>query len=208
VITYEHDHYCDETKSFQVGSTFTVLNTLETYICTDATTDNAVWVLKGVSLQNVLDYNHDLVDGNNFQGTGAGLDNSGTIVIAIGENSAQANQGDNVNAIGSGSAQLNKSSFVNAFGTNCCNDNRGIFVNGLGYNTLSSNEGDNVVGLGTDAGIGNLLSNSFIISNRELPTYLDYATASIAITVLNGAVANNTYLYHDQTTNSIGAVRL
>ena len=33
----------DETQGFGVGSRFTVLNTGKTYICTDATTDNAVW---------------------------------------------------------------------------------------------------------------------------------------------------------------------
>jgi hypothetical protein len=30
------------------------------------------------TLQEVLDNNHDLVDGNNFQGTGAGVSNTGT----------------------------------------------------------------------------------------------------------------------------------
>ena len=40
------------------------------------------------TLQQVLDFNHDLVDGNNFQGTGAGVGNTGTDVIALGTNSA------------------------------------------------------------------------------------------------------------------------
>jgi len=52
------------------------------------------------------------------------------------------------------------------------------------------------------------LSSSFIVSNNALPTYANYAAASAAITVLLGGSANNTYFYHDQATNSIGAVRL
>jgi len=44
--------------------------------------------------------------------------------------------------------------------------------------------------------------------NTLLPTYADHTAAAAAITVLLGAVAGNTYLYHNQATNSIGAVRL
>jgi len=41
-----------------------------------------------------------------------------------------------------------------------------------------------------------------------MPSYLNYAAASAAITIGAGASANCTYLYYDQTTHSIGAVRI
>jgi hypothetical protein len=78
----------------------------------------------------------------------------------------------------------------------------------LGYQAgLNSNSND-LIALGRNAGNGNSISNSFVISNDSLPSYLDYAAASAAITVILGASAGSTYLYHDQTTNSIGAVRI
>jgi hypothetical protein len=153
------DNTYDDTKSFQVGSTYTVLNTGLTYICTDTTTDNAVWVLKSLSLQEVLDYNHDLVDGNNFQGSEAGLDNTGVNVIGFGVTAGKENSGDNVIIFGNNSR-------------------------------------------------GNNLSNVFLIGNSFIPSFLDYATASTALSIVNGAVAGNTYLYFDETLNVVGAVRL
>jgi hypothetical protein len=48
----------------------------------------------------------------------------------------------------------------------------------------------------------------FGIGNVSLPSYLNYATASASITIGAGGVTGTTYLYYDQTTNSIGAVRL
>jgi len=260
------------------------------------------------TLQQVLNNNHDLVDGNNFQGTGAGVGNSGTNVIAIGSfsaynntgdyvtasgyqsafyntgnyvdaigsysantnsgcyvnaigtKSAYCNTGDNVNAMGSNSAFCNTGSNITALGSysaycntgvyvtasgyqsaycntgngltasgyNSANTNSGSYVTAIGVSSAQSNSGNNVtasgyksaycntgsnvIALGTCAGfdgvIGNGISQAFIVSNLDLPTYLDYATASASITVLLGAIAGNTYLYHDQTTNSIGAVRL
>jgi hypothetical protein len=66
--------------------------------------------------------------------------------------------------------------------------------------------------LGTCAGfngfIGNAISQSVIISNAELPSYISYADAIAIISTGTGGVAGSTYLYHDQSTNSIGAVRL
>ena len=42
-------------------------------------------------------------------------------------------------------------------------------------------------------------------SNSTLPTYVNFAAALVA---LGGNPSGYTYLYHDQTTNSIGAVRI
>ena len=53
------------------------------------------------TLQQVLNFNHDLVNGNNFQGTCAGAGNTGTNVIAIGSCSAFCNTGNQVTALAS-----------------------------------------------------------------------------------------------------------
>ena len=69
----------DDTKGFIVDSRW-ILDDGDVYVCTDDTTGASVWVLQssGIpTLQEVLDNNHDLVDGNNFQGTSAGVDNTG-----------------------------------------------------------------------------------------------------------------------------------
>jgi hypothetical protein len=142
------------------------------------------------TLQQVLDNNHDLVDGNNFQGTNAGAGNSGNNVIAIGGGAGSTNSGDNVNFIGTLSGK----------------GNTGIKVNAFGALAAINNSGNNVIAIGTDAGIGNSLSGMFIISNYGLPSYVDHVAASNAISLTG--IGGNTYIYHNQATNSIGAVRL
>lgn len=241
-----------------------------------------VWAIKagdvmGIpTLQQVLDFNHDLVDGNNFQGTGAGVGNTGTEVIAIGTNTATGNTGQSVyaigtrsaesntgntvtafgflaagdntgtrvNAIGQTAAQNNTGDNVNAFGVDAANantgdrvdalgrfaagqntgdrvvaigsgaaaTNAGNFVIALGVDSANGNAGNNVIALGTNAGQNNGLAKSVIISNSELPTFADYTAATdplsvTSITVANGATPG-TYLFHNQATNSIGAVRI
>ena len=152
----------DVTKGYYAGSKWS-LDDGSVYVCLNATTSAAVWLLQSnavPTLQQVLDFNHDLVDDNNFQGTSAGVGNIGGDVIA------------------------------------------------LGFQAALNNEGNKIIALGANAANGNKLSDSFIISNNTLPSYANFAAASAAITVLLGASPGSTYLYHDQATNSIGAVRL
>lgn len=222
------------------------------------------------TLQQVLDFNHDLVNGNNFQGTLAGVGNTGTQVLAhgsdaalgntgsdvnaIGLSAARENIGNNINAIGGAAAYLNEGNNVNAFGTQAAQENTGTNVNAFGvqaaqentggevnaFGSLAAsintgggvnafgiqaarrntgtnvnavgggaarqNTGSNVIALGTNAGISNPLSGMFIISNSELPSYADHAAAVAAISPTGRP--NNTYIYHNQGTMSIGAVRL
>jgi hypothetical protein len=117
-----------------------------------------------------------------------------TYYIGIGIDSCQSTTGARTQLIGLGNGTLYQSQCSNSVG--------------VGVGALAFNEGDDVVGLGYQVGQGNLLPNMFIISNTNLPSYANFATASAAITVALGAVAGNTYLYYDLSTNSIGAVRL
>jgi hypothetical protein len=93
----------DVTKGF-VQNTRWILDNGDVYLCTDPTEDAAVWEVVNTgttpTLQEVLDNNHDLIDGNNFQGTGAGLDNTGNDVNAFGNNAGNGNTFNNVNLFG------------------------------------------------------------------------------------------------------------
>jgi hypothetical protein len=158
------------------------------------------------TLQQVLDNNHDLVDGNNFQGTGAGLDNTGTQVIAIGDGAGAYNTADGNIFIGNDAGGSNTGTNSIMIGASAGNGNLSTRCVIIGHTAGLNNEGVNSVILGVEAGQGNAISGSFIIGNYSLPSYLDYAAADAAIS--GSGAAGNTYLYHDQTTNSIGAVRL
>jgi hypothetical protein len=174
------------------------------------------------TLQQVLDFNHDLLDGNNYQGTGAGVGNTGSEINALGTSAAKNNIGNYINAFGYSAAFNNLGSNVNAIGARAAQDNTGTNVIAIGSQTAKENTGNNVIAfgqeaayqntgnyvmaLGANAGEGNSLSGMFIISNNELPSYADHAAAVAAISPTG--IPNNTYIYHNQATMSIGAVRL
>ena len=84
--------------------------------------------------------------------------------------------------------------------------NSGDDLIAIGNRAGDSNTGDSVIALGQLAGVGNTLSNQFIVANASMPTYANHAAAVAAISTLG--IAGNTYLYHNQATDSIGAVRL
>ena len=179
-----------------------------------------------VTLQNVLaGTNKNLTSGINLQGTNAGggtfsgtninafgtnaaQNNSGSYVNALGQSSAGGNSGDRVNAFGFGAANDNSGNDVNAFGNVAAETNSGNDVNAFGATAAVGNTGNNVNAFGYGAGQNNTIGGATIFSNASLPSYADYTAASAAITVVLGGTAGCTYLYHDQATNSIGAVRL
>jgi hypothetical protein len=127
------------------GANITVNNPVTS---TETTLDEALSDLVGgggstPTLQEVLDNDHDLVDGNNFQGTGAGVGNTATDVNAFGAESSVDNTGNNVNALGRETAI----------------ENTGSNVNALGYAAATQNSGDNVNAFGDSAGNGNTFNN-------------------------------------------------
>jgi hypothetical protein len=93
-------------------------------------------------------------------------------------------------------------------GNQAAQENHGTNVNAFGAGAGFQNTGSSVNAFGASAGAANGITGATIFGNASLPSYLNYATASAAITVIGGASAGCTYLYHDQTTNSIGAVRI
>jgi hypothetical protein len=80
--------------------------------------------------------------------------------------------------------------------------------NFFGKSAGEGSTGNNVNAFGEDAGLDNALNGQTIFSNASMPSYTNHAAAAAAITILNGASRDSTYLYHNQATNSIGAVRL
>jgi hypothetical protein len=105
-------------------------------------------------------------------------------------------------------------SAVGSYDSNFFGNNAGAsainarYCNFLGYFAGNGSTGDNVNAFGASAGQSNSLDGQTIFSNSSMPTFANHAAAELAITVLLGASANCTYLYHNQATNSIGAVRL
>jgi len=142
----------------------------------------------------------------------AANNNLGSDVNAFGDNAALCTAepgsvfGNDVNALGYHAAYDSVGSDVNALGRNSSESNTGNDVNAFGNNAAKNNTGNDVVAIGRDAGIGNIISTAFIISNSSLPSYVNHAAANAAIS--GTGIAGNTYLYHNQATDSIGAVRL
>jgi hypothetical protein len=80
--------------------------------------------------------------------------------------------------------------------------------NFLGEEAGMNSTGNNVNAFGFRAHKGGTLSGQTVFANITLPSYVDRAAATTAITIGNGAVAGNTYLYYNQTTFAIEGVRL
>ena len=154
-------------------------------------------------------------------GAAAALNNTGTTIVAVGQLAASGNTGGIVTAVGSNAGTSQTGNGVAAFGYSAASNNTGDNVLALGELAANINTGINVIGVGYKAAeantandimafgdvLGNGLGQSVILSNTFLPSYANFAAASAGINIGTGAVTG-TYLYHDQATNSIGAVRI
>jgi len=152
----------DDTKGFVIDSRW-ILDDGDVYVCTDDTTGAAVWELVNTgttpTLQEVLDNNHDLVDGINLQGTGAGDGNTGIEIAAFGTDAAKNNTGSAVISIGYGAAQDNSGSTINALGSSAAYSNTGSQINAFGNGAAYDNNADNINAFGTDSAINNTGNN-------------------------------------------------
>jgi len=111
------------------------------------------------TLQEVLDNNHDLDNGNFFAGTGAGDTNTGTSAIGIGEGAASGNSGIHLNAFGEVAGLSNSGNDVNALGALACQFNEGNHINALGNSAALGNLANNVNAFGFNAGNDNTFNN-------------------------------------------------
>jgi hypothetical protein len=158
------------------------------------------------SLEQVLNFNHELTDGNNFQGTGAGLGQSGVTVIGFGDNAVSGNTGSSIVAFGNEAGMNNtgnNSIFIN---NGAGRDNSGDDNIGLGIGSLENNSGNHVNAFGKNAGTGNQLSGQTIFSDASFPVYADATAATTAISLANNASAGSVYLYYDTALGAVSAV--
>jgi len=129
------------------------------------------------TLQQVLDNNHDLINGNNFQGTGAG-GGSGfkSSIIAFGTDAANSNlilgssnffgtnsgkdsQCGDTNAMGEQAAQEYIGGSSNAFGFLSLFQATGQALNAFGTNALAYSSGNNVNAMGDSVGLFNTFNS-------------------------------------------------
>ena len=149
---------------------------------------------------------------SNFIGSNTGLSASGAyrsnfIGIGAGNSATNAYYSNFIGAsAGGGASEANNSNFLGYYaGINATNAFRSNF---LGEEAGMNSSGNNVNAFGYRAHKGGTLSGQTVFSNSSLKAYTNRAAAVAAITVPLGAVAGNTYLYYNQTTFAIEAVRL
>jgi hypothetical protein len=130
--------------------------------------------------------------------------------IFLGRGSGQTATNTNYSVfIGRAGSTVNNSSYSNFIGYATGDGANGaLYSNFIGYNAGKNSTGTTVNAIGKNAGIGNALSGMTIISNSSLPSYTNRTAATTAITIGNGGVAGNTYLYYNQATFAIEGVRL
>lgn len=151
-------------------------------------------------------------NGSNFFGNNAGQDatnasNSNFFGDGAGYGATNA---DYSNFFGISAGYLateasNSNFFGQSAGNSATNASNSNF---LGINAGQNSTGNNVNAFGYNAGNSNALSGQTIFSNASLPSYVNRAAAVAAITVLLGGSAGSTYLYYNETTFGIEAVRL
>jgi len=145
---------------------------------TIATTDD----IYTPTLQQVLDNNHDLVNGNNFQGTLAGKFNTGYHVNAFGENSATTNTGNSVNAFGIQVLQGNTANYVNGFGAEIGLNNIYKNVNLFGYRASADADNQTVFSKWSIGSIPHLGRLSFTNITADRKWELQDANGTLALT--------------------------
>ena len=138
------------------------------------------------TLQQVLDLNHNLVDAKNYQGTLAGLSNTGINVNAFGAGAAQGNTDDNVNAFGYQAGLSNTGINLNAFGETAGISNGGINVNTFGFNSGVSNSYSYVNLFGYNASA--TTNNQTVLAGQTYSARLSY----------NGLTADRLYTFPDK----------
>jgi len=120
------------------------------------------------TLQQVLDNNHDLTNGRNYQGTGAGAGNTGSDVNSFGSDAASDNKSTNVNALGNAAGRGNEGRDLNSFGYLSGYFNTGLACTFMGKNAGQSNTGNYVIAIGDSAGRNNTFNNLTLLGKNTV----------------------------------------
>jgi hypothetical protein len=149
---------------------------------------------------------------SNFLGQSAGYGATNTTNSNfLGPNAgAGATDANNSNFFGPNAGQVaTNASNSNFFGAEAgFNAPNAYQSNFFGYQAGKSSSGNNVNAFGYNVANGNAISGITIFSNSSMKSYANRAAAVAAITVPNGAVVGNIYLYYNETTFAIEGVRL
>lgn len=198
------DFSFDNTQRFKVGSTWTLDNG-DTYLCTDATTDSAVWELQVTtipSLQEVTNIGNSTTNSITVQGVDirgnlansvtnigfdAGASNTGTVVTNLGKFAGENNTGDAVTNIGQGAGTNNTGDVVTNIGFTAGFNNNSDYVTNIGSQAGRNNSARFVINLGMDSGYDNALMNviNLGVSAQATDTNQLALNTGIANTVIN-----------------------
>ena len=144
------------------------------------------WETVDLSLESILNTDHDLTDDLNFQGTNAGFGNTGANnVNAFGNNAANSNSGANVNAFGQDGARNSSGNHVNALGYQAGFNNTYSHVNLLGKNATATTTNQTVLAGQTYSA---RLSYNFLTTNV---THVLPNVSGTYVMSVNGQTANN-----------------
>jgi len=140
------------------------------------------------TLQQVLDFNHDLVNGVFNAGTDAGDFNTGVNQNAMGQEAGIFNEGNNQNALGVLAGAGNSADNQNAMGYNAGLNNTALNQNAFGSNAGAEQRGDNQNAMGEGAGYDNAGDNQNAFGNQA-----GFANQGINQNAMgNNAGSNNT----------------
>jgi hypothetical protein len=201
----------DITQGWIMGSFWFDENAQKLYILNDNSAGAADWV-NVVTMQSAYD------GGNVVNGADVVIDGDVNIVVAIGFEAALDNSGSEINAFGLQSGKNNSGISCNFIGSKSGEDNQGDFANGIGVFSLIENTGENINAFGRNAGRKNTANNSnffglnagyqtsgsignttshgvTVFSPESIPSFADQAAADAALTVANGCVAGQIYLW-------------
>jgi len=188
----------DSTQGYVNGAFWFDENAQKFYILNDNSAGAAAWVL--FDLQFAYD------GGNVVNGADVIINAVGNL-LGIGSDVLTAQTGTNVNAFGFRAALGNSGDNINAFGSNSADNNSGSHVNSFGNGAGNLNTSDDCNFFGRQAGAFNTTSFGVtVFSNQSVPSYANQAAADAALTVANGCVAGQVYIYRNEANDTIGFV--
>lgn len=188
----------DSTQGYINGAFWFDEDAQKFYILNDNSAGAADWV--AFDLQFV--YN----GGNVVNGADVIINAVGNL-LGIGSDVLTAQTGTNVNAYGFRAALGNSGDNINAFGSNSADNNSGSHVNSFGQAAGRSNTANDSNFFGRQAGENNNTSFGVtVFSNQSVPSYADHTAALAALTVANGCVAGQVYIYRNEANDTIGFV--
>jgi len=143
---------------------------------------------------------------NTSMGLGSLRNNVGSGVFGAGYLSGENNSGGGSSFVGEQAGRFNSGVRANSIGSFSSFQNSGNNCSFFGYNAGRQNSGNNVLALGEGSGFGNAKDLAFIIANTSIPSYTNASDATADLTIANGCVTGNTYIYRNISNGTIGFI--